>query len=432
MNEVVEITDKKFLTPVIRFKEFDGSWKKGTIGDYYKNLRTGMTPSRLKPNYFKGNIPWITSGELNYGVIENTIESITEDAAKNTNLKLYPANTLFIAITGLEAPGTRGKCAINGVPATTNQSCMAFEVTPEVDTLFLFQWYKKEGIRLYYAYAQGTKQQSFNNKLVKRFVFNIPTLPEQQKIASFLTTVDEKIQQLTRKKELLEQYKKGVMQQLFSGGLRFKPALSNVEGDENGKDFPEWEEKRLGEIADVSKLAGYEFTKHVIYEATGKIIALRGLNIKKNSLDLTDVKYIDNSELTKLTRSKLYVDDMMFTYIGTIGEVALIKENDRFYLAPNVSRIRFNKQVAIPLFIMQYFCNSSFKNREIKQYVSSSSQPALTMENVRKFRIYLPSFPEQQKIANYLTSIDTKISLVTEALEGTNKFKKGLLQQMFV
>ncbi|MCK6607389.1 MAG: restriction endonuclease subunit S [Flavobacterium sp.] len=199
--------------------------------------------------------------------------------------------------------------------------------------------------------------------------------------------------------------------------------------------FPEfegnWIANKLGNFAEVSKLAGYEFTKHVIYEDYGKIIALRGLNIKNNSLLLNDVKYIDNSELNKLERSKLYIDDMMFTYIGTIGEVALIEENDRFYLAPNVSRIRFNRNEVIPKFILQYFTRDNFKEKVIKGYITSSSQPALTMENVRKFEIKFPSLQEQHKIASFLTLVDERLTLLAQQKEKLELYKKGVMQQIF-
>ena len=97
----------------------------------------------------------------------------------------------------------------------------------------------------------------------------------------------------------------------------------------------EW--KKLGEISKVTKLAGFEFTKYVTYTGIGKIIALRGLNIKNRNIILEDIKYVDNSNLEKLSRSKLYIGDILFTYVGTVGEVAVVNENDRFYLAPNVA-----------------------------------------------------------------------------------------------
>mgnify|MGYP003448109981 CR=1 FL=1 len=114
---------------------------------------------------------------------------------------------------------------------------------------------------------------------------------------------------------------------------------------QNDKSVPEfrfegftdaWEQRKLCDIADVTKLAGFEFTEHVVYSDEGNIVALRGLNVKNGSLVLDNVKYIDSSNFSKLSRSKLYVDDVLLTYVGTVGELAIIPENDRFYLAPNV------------------------------------------------------------------------------------------------
>jgi type I restriction enzyme S subunit len=203
----------------LRFKDENGEeyadWTGECLGDFYNNLSTGMTPSRLKPNFFKGEIPWITSGELNYGFINETNEKISEEGKKDANLKLYKPNTMFIAITGLEAPGTRGKCAINAVPATTNQSCMAFEEKDNIDIFFLFQWYKYMGVRLFYQYAQGTKQQSFNNKLVQRFPFKLPILEEQKKIANFLSGIDTKTESTTHQISKMQTFKKGLLQKMF-------------------------------------------------------------------------------------------------------------------------------------------------------------------------------------------------------------------------
>lgn len=200
--------------------------------------------------------------------------------------------------------------------------------------------------------------------------------------------------------------------------------------------FPEftggWKRKRLGEVADISKLAGFEYTKHVIYSNSGKIIALRALNIKKNSLNLSEIKFIDGSDFSKLKRSKLYVGDLMFTYIGAnIGDVALIPENDRFYLAPNVSRIRSNKDVLNHFYLLQYFNIPSFLKKEINKYIASSSQPALSMESIRQFRIYLPSILEQKKIASFLSSFDRRINLLEQKKEQLEEYKKGVMQKLF-
>ncbi len=193
----------------------------------------------------------------------------------------------------------------------------------------------------------------------------------------------------------------------------------------------DWQTQKLGTIAEVSKLAGYEYTKHITYEDSGEIIALRGLNIKNNSLVLDDVKYIDNSELSKLKRSKLYVDDLMFTYIGTIGEVALINQDNKYYLAPNVSRIRVNDKVVYPKFLLYHFNLDIFKSGEIKKYIASSSQPALSMENVRKFPIRFPILPEQQKIADFLTSVDAWLDNLRQQKTALETYKRGMMQKLF-
>lgn len=192
-----------------------------------------------------------------------------------------------------------------------------------------------------------------------------------------------------------------------------------------------WEQCKLGEIADVTKLAGFEFTEHVVYSDEGNIIALRGLNIKNGQLVLDDVKYIDNSNFSKLNRSKLYINDIMFTYVGTVGEVAIIKENDHFYLAPNVSRIRIESDDS-PEYISQYMRTEQFYKKIIFPLIATSSQPALSMENIRKFIICLPKNKEEQsQIAGCLSSLDHLITHHQRKCDETKKLKKYMLQKMF-
>ena len=187
----------------------------------------------------------------------------------------------------------------------------------------------------------------------------------------------------------------------------------------------------MGDIADVTKLAGFEFTEHVVYSDEGNVIALRGLNIKNGQLILDDVKYIDGSNFSKLSRSKLFIDDIMFTYVGTVGEVAIIKENDRFYLAPNVSRIRVKSDDS-PKFISHYMRTDNFKNKVIFPLIATSSQPALSMENIRKFTINIPTSREEQDcLAKYFDNLDHLITLHQRKCDETKKLKKYMLQKMF-
>jgi hypothetical protein len=95
----------------------------------------------------------------------------------------------------------------------------------------------------------------------------------------------------------------------------------------------------LGELADVTKLAGFEFTKYIKYNNYGEIIALRASNLRRGELNLTDIKRIDRSVSELLPRSKLYVNDILLTYTGNgYGDCAIIEENDKYHLAPNICK----------------------------------------------------------------------------------------------
>lgn len=192
-----------------------------------------------------------------------------------------------------------------------------------------------------------------------------------------------------------------------------------------------WEQRKLGDISDVTKLAGFEFTEHIVYSDKGSIIALRGLNVKNGELVLDDVKYIDGSNFSKLSRSKLYVNDVLFTYVGTVGELAIIPENERFYLAPNVSRIRFISDYDAQ-FMIQEMGSKSFYDNMIFPLIATSSQPALSMENIRKFVITVPKNNiEQHKIGTFFSRLDNLITLHQRKCDKLIQFKAAMLQKMF-
>ena len=192
----------------------------------------------------------------------------------------------------------------------------------------------------------------------------------------------------------------------------------------------DWEVKELGEIAFVTKLAGFEFTAHVKYSDQGTIIALRGLNVRQGYLELEDVKYIDNSNFSKLNRSKLFKDDLLFTYVGTVGNVALVDKNDSYYLAPNVALIRNMKQICSQ-YIMYLLLSTSFFNSQIKTLMSTTSQAALSMTNIRLFKIPLPpTLAEQQKIAKALSDVENVISTLEKLITKKRNLKQGTMQQL--
>ena len=191
----------------------------------------------------------------------------------------------------------------------------------------------------------------------------------------------------------------------------------------------DWTEISLGDFAEVTKLAGFEFTEHVIYSDIGKIVAIRGLNVKQGKLVLDDVKFIDKSNFAKLSRSKLYINDILFTYVGTVGELAIIPENDRFFLAPNVARIRI-KDKQDPAFVMRYMMSSHFFDEVITPLIATSSQPALSMGNIRKFVLRLPKVQEQKAIATTLNVLDEHLFNLSELIEKKKDIRDGALEDL--
>lgn len=417
---------KTKLIPELRFPEFvdEGEWEEKILGKLAKKI-VKKNKDGLINNVF-------TNSAIN-GIVDQR-DYFDKDIANKNNLENY-----YIVEDGDYVYNPRISNIAPVGPISKNKTKKRGVLSP-LYTVFRFtnknndfyEYYFKT-IHWYSAIRKASNTGArFDRMSITDSVFmNIPILyplpSEQQKIASCLSSLDEMIAAQVQKLDLLKDHKKGLMQKLFPQEGEKVPKYRFKEFKNNG----EWIERKLGEIAHVSKLAGYEFTKHIVYENKGKIIALRGLNIKNNGLELSDVKYIDNSELNKLNRSKLFIDDLMFTYIGTIGEVALIPENDKYYLAPNVSRIRPNKKEIYAKFLLQYFNVPNFKGKEISKYISSSSQPALTMENVRKFSILLPNLNEQQKIASCLSSLDALITAQTEKIEQLKLHKKGLMQGLF-
>ena len=212
---------QELLTGKKRLPGFSGRWVPGKWKEVLDCFSSGATPYRGNPAFYKGKIKWVSSGELNYNRIVDTLEHISPEAKEKANLTIHPAGTFLMAITGLEAAGTRGSCAILGAPATTNQSCMAIYGTDKMSTEYLFHYYVQHGDELAFQYCQGTKQQSYTAAIVKELPIYYPEdVTEQNAIASVLSSMDDEIRALEQKLAKYRQVKQGMMQQLLTGKIR--------------------------------------------------------------------------------------------------------------------------------------------------------------------------------------------------------------------
>ena len=239
--------------------------------------------------------------------------------------------------------------------------------------------------------ARGAAQKGIYLDNVSKIVVPLPPIEVQREIVHTLDNYTENVVKL---------------QNQLTAELTARKTQYNYYRDKLLKAETNAHKYKLGEIATVTKLAGFEFTNYVTYSENGNIIALRGLNVKNGRLDLHDVKYVDKSDFSKLERSKLHIGDMLFTYVGTVGQVAIVDEEDKYYLAPNVALIRCDKEVLLPQYMKYYFQTTQFWDKQIRRLLQSSSMQNIPMEKIRKFEITVPPLNVQNRIVNVLDNFE--------------------------
>jgi len=283
-------------------------------------------------------------------------------------------------------------------------------------------------------YILGSTREKLNQQLLKSVVIFLPPLPEQRKIVEVLETVDNAIEKTERIIEKYKRIKQGLMQELLTKGI---DENGNIRSEETHKfkDSPlgripeEWEVVELGKHAFVTKLAGFEYTKFFDYSQQGSVVAIRGINIKNGKLDLREIQTIPKKISEKLPRSKLKKNDIVMSYVGTIGECAIIPEDDKYHLAPNVAKIQLDFKFFNSLYVLYYLYSKKGK-KELLDLVGSTTQAALSMSNIRKIKIPLPPLLEQKRIASILSQIDEAIEKEQKYKEKLERIKRGLMEDL--
>ena len=376
------------LVPKLRFKEFNGAWEgKRTL--FIAPLKRGF--DLTSSDVVDGEYPVVYSN----GVLKHH----NDFKAKGPGV-----------ITGRS--GTIG--SVHYVENNFWPHNTSLWVTNFFDNFpkFIYYFYVRFKLNRYNAGSTVPTLNRNDVHFVKKF---IPGFIEQKKIASFLTSVDKKINLLTKKKALLESYKKGVMQKIFSQEIRFK--------DEDGKDFPEWKNSTLGEECEINGGGTPDSTNenywgNEIYWFTPTEIKVKYLKRSKRMITRDG---LNNSSAKLLPKGSL-----LLTTRATIGDVAFCTNecstNQGFQSFLPTSKPNLD-------FLYQWIkCNK----KELIKKSSGSTFLEISKKEIQKITIKLPIINEQNKIASFLSSIDKKIELVDFQLERNKEFKKGLLQQMFV
>ena len=399
--------DNERLIPKRRFKEFlDASdWEQRKLGDVLENQYNGQTPSRAIASFWNGDINWLSSGELNRGVVSETIEKITEDGKKNANLRIVPKGTFVMAITGLEAAGTRGNCAILGMDTTLNQSCMAiFPKKQLLNSRFLFQWYRKVGEEYGLQYTQGTKQQSYNAELLKILPIVLPSVKEQILIADFFDKLDDTIALHQRKLQKLKALKTSYLYEMFPSKGKKRP-IRRFDGF-----YDDWEQYELIEIADL----------------------LNNLRIPVTASD----REKGNTPYDGANGIQDYVSG--FTHEGEFVLIAEDGANDLINYPVNyvTGRIWVNNHAHVIKGkggqLDNLFLASRIKSMNISSWLVGGGRAKLNGEVLKKIPVLIPSFSEQVKIGQFFKQFDDAIVLQQNELEKLKSIKTAYLNEMFV
>jgi type I restriction enzyme S subunit len=408
------------LAPALRFKEFEGEWRETTLGNLF-TFKNGLNSDKEKygsGTKFINVLDIIEEDVITYDSIIGKVEVTEKELEKN---EVIYGDVLF-----QRSSETREEVGQANIYVDENKSA--------VFGGFVIRGRKKEDYNPYFmnyllktsparkeitTKSGGSTRYNVGQASLSEVFVNLTSLPEQQKIASFLSAVDEKIQQLTKKKALLEQYKKGVMQQLFSGQLRFK--------DENGKDYPDWEDTFFSDTGKI--LIGLTHTP--IYQATGRPF-LSSKNISGAFIDFENIQHISEEKFQSMPEStKPKKGDILFTRVGSnLGNPKILEEDIEFGIFVSLGIFRVNEKASN--YFMRLWMDSNYFWRQLEQKVAGGAKNNLNTGWLKEFKLNLPSLPEQKKIATYLSGIDTKIESVNNQITQTQTFKKGLLQQMFV
>ena len=404
--------------PQLRFPEYSANWSQRLLSDFL--IPTLREIEKPKVNYLAIGLRSHCKG---------TFQKPDSDPSKIAMEKLFRVkeNDLIVNITfawegaiAIVKENDEGGLVSHRFPTYT------FDTNITSHHFFKHQFINKRFRYLLDLISPGGagRNRVMSKKEFVKLKVPLPSVGEQQKIAAFLTAVDKKIEQLSKKQELLGEYKKGLMQKIFSQAIRFRA--------DDGCDFPDWEEKKLGGIGHTfNGLTGKtkdDFGRGKPYIQYMQIFESSKINI--DNFGLVDVRDDENQKVAQ------YGDVFFTTSSETPDAVGyssvLLDDIDKLYLNSFCFGFRPNSLDELSPNFAQFLLRSANFRRRVVRLAQGSTRYNMSKVQLMKEVISLPCLKEQTKIANFLSSIDSKIEQVSKQLDESKQFKKALLQQMFV
>lgn len=371
---------------------------------------SGTTPKSDHPEYWDGEINWVTPAELtdDSNIIFESQRKITQQAVKDSSLKAFPAGTVL-----LSSRAPIGKVAIAGTEMYCNQGFKNLICSERIYNRYLYHFLRSKTTYLN-SLGRGATFKEISKSIVENIEIPLPPLDEQRKIAAVL----DKVSDLIAKRR----------QQLDKLGTLVKARFVEMFGDLqiNNKN---WGVALVGENCFVTKLAGFEYTNYIHYQDTGDVVMVKAQNVKDGKLNNKELSYISSDVSNLLPRSQLAAGDIVMTYVGAnIGDVALIDDKHRYHLAPNVAKISPDKVKYDSVFFMHMLMM-------LRTYISGNSadtaKAALSMERIRNLSVFIPPMNLQRIFASFAEQVEKLKSIVMQNLEQLEMIKKSMLQQYF-
>jgi type I restriction enzyme S subunit len=423
------MTKAQALEPKIRFDEYGCAAESSYESKSFEDIFVFSTGKNIKQAEASPDFatPCVRYGELYHMYAEVITTIINRTNVDVADLKFSDGDEILLPSAG-EDPldiGSASALTIKEVAIGRTINVLKPKEPEVYDQKFASYYINQKLKKKISTLARGASISNVYNSDLRKLEIHLPTLPEQRKIADFLTAVAGRIQELIQKKALLEDYKKGVMQQLFTLALRFK--------DDHGNDFPDWEEKRFYDLLDdVLDFRGRTPLKLGMDWGGGDVKSLSANNVKNGYIDFAAEGNLGSQALYErwMGGVSLKKGDIVFTMEAPLGQALQVPDNQQYILSQRVVAFKTRRLVSND-FLLQLIWSADFQE-QLAKLATGSTAKGINQKSLRMVNVSIPSVPEQTKIANFLTALDRKIESVASQITLTQTFKRGLLQQMFV
>lgn len=406
----------KVDSPGLRFSGIKGAWREHRLDEVCEKIQDGthFSPPLLDDGPYK----YISARNIRNGeMLLNDMLYVSEAEHR----EIYKRSDVRFGDVLLTKDGaSTGNVCLNELDEEFSLlSSVAFIRGDNVNASseFIYQYlFSPFGQREVKAAIAGQAITRITLEKLRGFKFRFPTLPEQQKIAAFLGAVDRKIQQLKRKQELLERYKQGVVQQLFSQELRFKK--------KDGSNYPDWQEKPMSYFLVERNVKAPKSDRYPLMS----FVAYEGVTPKSERYDREFLVNDGTGKPYKQTELGDFIYSSNNLETGSIG----LNNHGPASISPVYSIFQV-KETCHLRFISEYLIRRSFLNKMVmyRQGVVYG-QWRIHESDFLSIREKMPSLEEQSRIAGFLMALDAKVAGVAQAVAAAQKWKRGLLQQMFV